>query len=190
MSTKCTWARHLAQHALSYVGQLHSNYMGYQMLAAYEAEKRLRFDWVMKARLDAMWLRAVAPWCSYDRTAVYTAFPAPADWFIMTPREVATPTFRGVYEDYRRCVGSTFDNLQAGCCGGGPTAQMVGAFLRALNRSRSPLIGMPWVGPGSPPTGSMVKRNLWPLFVMRDQIDNVLCKSMYLVTNAAEDALN
>eukprot|EP00966_Prymnesium_polylepis_P192402 4459721-Prymnesium_polylepis.1 len=52
----------------------------------------------------------------------------------MTPRQVATPTFRGVYEDYRRCAGSTFDNLEARCCGSGPTTQMVGAFSRALHR--------------------------------------------------------
>ena len=121
-----------------------------------------------------MWFRSVAPWCTYDRAATYVSYPAPADWFIMTPRAVAQPTFQGVYEDYMRCEGDSFKRLEAACCGGGPTAQMVGGFAR----TRAPLIGMPWPGPGAPPAGSVVKHNLWPTLVMRDEIDNVLCKQV------------
>ena len=33
----CSWAKHLKFHLVSYVGQLHSNYMGFNMMSEYEA---------------------------------------------------------------------------------------------------------------------------------------------------------
>ena len=158
-----------------YVGQLQSHAMGYAMMDAYEKSNNMKFDYVAKVRLDAMWINGVRPWCTLRRDAAYVIWPQPADWFQLVPRAVATKSLRDPFARYQSC--KTVDDMvrwQAQCCGGGPTAQLLGAVMEA----RVPIIGPEYVGSkwGTPPAGSYVMPWLWPMVVMRDDTYNDWCK--------------
>jgi hypothetical protein len=154
----------------SYVGQLQSNHVAFKMVEAYETEHGVRFEWVAKARPDAMWLRSVAPWCTYRPGTAYVIAPAPADWFMLLPRAVAQDAFLHPYESSAQCAKDNSAHavlkFTANCCGGGPTAAILGEIMR----SRVPLVGPEYVGSkwGPSPAGSFVTSHMmWHTLVMR-----------------------
>ena len=158
-----------------YVGQLQSHAMGFEMMQSYEAQKNVRFDYVAKVRLDAMWISSVRPWCTYRKDAAYVIFPQPADWFQLVPRRMAERSLKGPFARYQSCKAeSDMVRFQAQCCGGGPTAQLLGAVMEA----RVPVIGPEYTGSkwGPAPVGSYVMPWLWPMVVMRDETYNEWCQ--------------
>lgn len=158
-----------AWQAPSYVGQLHTLHSAFQMVKAYEAKHGINFTWVAKARLDAMWLHSVAPWCTYRPGTAYATAPAPADWFMFLPRKVAEAVFVAPLEDYHECARTKsvvpWMSNSANCCGGGPTALMMGHIMRM----RVPLVGPEYAGSkwGPAPVGSAVLHRMWETLVMR-----------------------
>ena len=155
---------------MTYIGQVHSLHNSGKMVQAYEERNNISFSWVAKARLDAMWLRSVGPWCSYRAKTAYVISPAPADWFMLLPRAAAMRTMLRPFEHYRMCgklksSAPMVDN-SASCCGGGPTAQIMGEIQQA----RVALIGPRYEGSkwGPKPVGSMEMANsLFHTLVMR-----------------------
>ena len=154
----------------TYVGQLQSMHSAFHMMEAYEAKHGIRFGWVAKARLDAMWLRGVAPWCTYRPGTAYVISPAPADWFMLLPRAVAQAVMVNPLEDYHECAkvknAAPMTKTSADCCGGGPTALMMGQIMRV----RAPLVGPQYTGSkwGPAPAGSLVQPHMmWHTLVMR-----------------------
>ena len=122
-----------------------------------------------------MWLSGVRPWCTLRRDAAYLAHPQPLDWFALVPRYLAEAVLRAPYERYRRCESAAdMQKHGAECCGGGPTAQVMGAVMA----SRVPLIGPDYGGSkwGPPPPGSYVMPWLWPLVILRDETLNEWCQ--------------
>lgn len=169
----------------TYVGQLQSMHSAFHMVEAYEAKHGIRFGWVAKARLDAMWLRGVAPWCTYRPGTAYVISPAPADWFMLLPRTVAEAVMVNPLENYHQCAkvkdAAPMTSASAECCGGGPTALMMGQIMRL----RAPLVGPPYTGSkwGPAPGGSLVQPHMmWHTLVMRTatrQQDRDWCNSIF-----------
>ena len=186
INPRCPWMRKLKPESMrlhfesAYVGQLHSHAMGYRMLAEYEAEHRVSFGWVGKVRLDALWLASVRPWCIFQRGTAYLASPQAADWFALFPRTAAAAVLDAPYQRYTTGCATELDMLrhEANCCGGGPTAQMMGALMEA----RLALVGPPYEGSkwGNAPSGSYVDHTLFPLLVMRDKTYNEWCREQFL----------
>ena len=65
---KQAWLRKLFP---SYIGQMHTHYMAFQMVEAYELQQGMKFDYVIKTRTDIVFLRSVMPFCAYLPNAVY-----------------------------------------------------------------------------------------------------------------------
>lgn len=177
VNVRCGWLHYLDGSSRSrpliwaYSGQMHSASEAFRILEMYEQTHNVTFDWVAKARLDGVWMRSVAPYCAYERGTVYTAHPAPIDWFMLMPRVVAAAAMRGVWERYSTCSGMSMAMHIADCCGGGPT----GAVMGAVMESRAPLVGFPYPerflrhGPRvKAPEGSRTLGNLFAVVVMSD----------------------
>jgi hypothetical protein len=172
----------------TYIGQLQSTYAAYEMLEEYETtHPATTFLWVIKARLDAMWLRSVQPWCTYRTGTAYIISPAPVDWFMLLPGTIAKRTMTRPFLSYRGCGRSgdagEYINNSADCCGGGPSAQFMGEIYRA----RVPVIGPKYEGSkwGPPPTGSreMSGYSMWQVLVMRtavNQHNRNFCSNLFL----------
>lgn len=153
----------------SYVGQLHSIHSAFSMVEKYEAKYGIHFKWVAKARLDAIWLRGVAPWCTYRTGTAYVISPAPADWLMLLPRIVAQAVMVNPFNAYLECDrvkdAAPMKSASANCCGGGPTALMMGQIMRV----RAPLVGPQYTGSkwDPAPEGSFVQPMMWQTLVIR-----------------------
>ena len=84
--------------------------MTYKMVLAYDKEHNIRFDWVIMARLDAMWLAPIFPINFYANDRAWLTeqgFTPINDQFMMIPRQYSDYMFdletkvqEGVY-----CIG-------------------------------------------------------------------------------------
>lgn len=185
---KQAWLRKLFP---SYIGQMHTHYMAFQMVEAYELQQGMKFDYVIKTRTDIVFLRSVMPFCAYLPNAVYTGRDSPSDWILLMPRAVAHEAMRAVWDRYRSCDDGTkfLKDSMADCCGGGPTGLVVGAVMRM----RAPMVGPAYPkrmhqGPAiNPPAGSVfLKHDAFHMAIMRDATENFFCKGVYLYSNTME----
>lgn len=154
----------------------------------------MRFEMVLRTRPDIMFLTSVQPHCSYHPRFAYMSHPEPADWVMILPRHVAANVlfvpFHYFYE-CRRARALNFTNfslpkpLMAVCCGGGPTALMVGGVIS----SRAPLIGPPWPAPNVP-AGSTEVRRLFQGYVVRFPTkENEWCTHTFLMQSPENDQM-
>lgn len=168
INPRCKWVgKAPIAYELAYAGQLHSNKAGYEMMERFEQQRGVRFNWVAKARLDAAWLNSVQPWCTLRKGTAYASWPQPQDWFFVLPRDVSSMVLKKPHQNYISCTKAD-DMLkwQANCCGGGPTAQVVGGIMAA----RVPLVGPEYLGSkwGNAPIGSYPVPFRWPAFLVRE----------------------
>ncbi len=113
-STTMPWIRK------AYSGQMHSHYHAFRLVEAYEVRHGVSFEWIVRARLDALWLHPVAPWCTYRPGTAYTAWPAPVDWFLMLPRSVASKVMLRPYQHYRQCGQTGMNRIRLAAAVVGP----------------------------------------------------------------------
>ena len=187
-NSKEAWHRRLFP---SYIGQMHTHYMAFRMVEAYEQQHGMQFEYVIKTRTDLVILKSVMPFCAYNPTAVYTGKDFPSDWFLYMPRAVMQEAMRGVWDRYVACRDGVkyLKESMAECCGGGPTGLVVGAVIRM----HAPLIGPPYPPRlhqgvfAAPPAGSVaMKHEHFSLAIMRDATDNFFCSGIYLYSNTQE----
>ena len=122
----------------------------------------------------AVLARQVNPWCTLTQHTAYVITPQPADWFVLVPRYIAEDVLKGPYARYWTCTRKEeMYAHQAQCCGGGPTAQIFGAIMKA----RVPVVGAAYTGSkwGAAPPGSYEIPNMWPMVVLRDTTHNDWC---------------
>ena len=175
INPRCQWVDRIIKdwktYELAYAGQLHSNAAGYEMMESFEQRRGIRFDWVARVRLDAAWLNSVRPWCTLRKGTAYLCWPQPPDWFFVVPRDVSSMVFKKPHQNYISCkTANDMLKWQANCCGGGPTAQVVGGIMAA----RVPVVGPEYTGSkwGNAPVGSYPVPHLWPVVLLRNGDDN------------------
>ena len=185
-NSRCAWQRTNADtHRWANIGQLDSHYQVYRMLEEYETKHSLTFMWVAKLRLDAVWVKSIAPFCTYRPGTAYLAHPMPLDWFFLLPRFVAHAVFRGAYERYQACHGTSFQAFEAKCCGGGITAQVAAEIVHA----HVPVVGPP-LPVNVPVLGSRQMAGMFLPIVMRDATNNDWCHDFFLYVQTGSHAVS
>lgn len=74
----------------------YNRYMAYRLVLSYEKENNMKFDWVVLARLDALWLEPVLPISYYGNDRAWlteTGYSMLNDQFMLIPRQFSDHVF-------------------------------------------------------------------------------------------------